>query len=70
MKQFWMVWNLDGNQPRHRHATEDLATIEAKRLAQANPGESFVVLEAVSAHKVTNMVSVSLRNAAYDDIPF
>lgn len=70
MKQFWMVWNLNGNQPRYTHTSESLAENEAKRLARANPGERFVVLEAVSAHQVTDMHSISLRDCGDSDIPF
>ena len=44
MRQFWMVWNVGGNAPRHQHEYEHLAITEAERLARAHPGEAFVVL--------------------------
>lgn len=45
-KKFWMITG-DGNQPRVRHTNKKLATNEAERLARANPGTKFYVLEAV-----------------------
>lgn len=69
MKQFWMVWNIGGNPPRVQHGYEHVAISEAERLARANPGETFVVLEATHARKVSDMHSLDLRQAS-DDIPF
>ena len=46
-KAFYMVWNPSGAQPRHQHASLELAEKEAERLAKSNPGEYFYVLQAV-----------------------
>jgi hypothetical protein len=45
---FWMVWRLNGKQPRKQHTSREYAEEEAARLARENPGTRFVVLEAVS----------------------
>lgn len=43
--RFWVVWNPDGINPQHRHPVECHARAEAERLARANPGQTFYVLE-------------------------
>lgn len=48
-RTFWMVVGI--GTPIFRHPTRDAARIEAERLAIANPGEEFVVLESVAAVK-------------------
>ncbi len=45
-KKFWMITG-DGNSPKVRHASRQDAVREAERLAKANPGTQFFVLEAV-----------------------
>jgi hypothetical protein len=45
MNKFWMVYNPNGSMPTNSHATKEIATEEAKRLAAKHPGERFVVLE-------------------------
>ncbi len=66
-KPFWLVWNPDGNSPRFQHPTEQSARTEAERLARANPGNQFVVLESVAAYTRTDVATVNLRP---DPIPF
>lgn len=68
-RQFWMVWNPCGNQPRVRHDSERAAVTEAERLARLNPGEHFIVLEAVALRVVDNMQKVDLRVDG-DEVPF
>ncbi len=68
MKQFWMVWNVNGGAPRVQHPTEQFAIGEAERLARTHPGETFVVLEAAHVRQCTNMLRVDLR--ADSKIPF
>lgn len=67
-KSFWMVWNHDGRAPTYRHASLDSAVREAERLAREHAGETFVVLEAVEARRVDDMLRLKLTNDA--DIPF
>lgn len=54
--KFWMVYCPTKNPPSFRHETRGLAESEAERLAKQNPGEIFVVLEAISTVVVSNLV--------------
>jgi len=45
-RKFWMITG-DGNSPKVRHTTRRDAVREAERLAKANPGVEFFVLESV-----------------------
>lgn len=45
-EKFWMITG-NGNQPKVRHPSRSIAVEEAERLALANPGIKFYVLEAV-----------------------
>lgn len=45
-RKFWMITG-DGNSPKVRHFNRQEAVREAERLAKANPGTEFFVLEAV-----------------------
>lgn len=65
---FWLVWNPARDKPQHRHSTLDGANREAERLARANPGETFIVLESVSALVVDNIQRTDLRPVL--EIPF
>lgn len=42
---FWMVWCPTGNAPTVKHPNFQTAKQEAERLARANPGRKFHVLE-------------------------
>ena len=44
-REFWMV--LGNGTPVYRHATEELARMEAERLARVHPGQEFFVLQAI-----------------------
>jgi hypothetical protein len=46
--KFWMVVG-DGNSPKVRHESYQSASKEASRLASANPGTTFYVLETVES---------------------
>lgn len=49
-QRYWMVHNVSQNHPPCvRHASKTQARKEAKRLAEANPGVAFAVLEVVDA---------------------
>lgn len=48
-KPFYFVWNKAGGAPNKSHVTRQSADKEAKRLAAANPGQKFFVLEVVGA---------------------
>ena len=48
-KPFWMVYGLDQHPPRVMHRTRAAGAAEMQRLARANPGVAFVLLESVGA---------------------
>jgi hypothetical protein len=43
----WYVWNRQAGPPTMSHASEDSAIREADRLAEANPGQTFLVLACI-----------------------
>lgn len=47
MNRFWMVWSPAGRTPTVQHLSEASAKNEANRLARANPGSEFHVLQSV-----------------------
>ena len=65
---FWVVWNPKGNAPTYQHGTLDQATSEAERLARTNPGQTFIVLESVTALVVDNIKRTDLRPR--EELPF
>ena len=46
LKTFWLVWNRQGSSPVVMHDSEESAMKEAERLALANKGQCFHVLQA------------------------
>lgn len=56
MNKFWMVLNPSNRQPVVQHETKGAAEHEAERLARANPGQEFVVLEAMCVCKSQDVV--------------
>ena len=67
-EQFWMVYGKGKAMPTHEHATEQLATAEAERLARNHPGVEFVVLEAVALRCVDSMMRRDFRRE--QELPF
>lgn len=70
MKAFWLVWNPERNAPRVKHEHRSLAVAEAERLARMNPGETFIVLETVTARCVENMQRIDMRPGDVEEVPF
>jgi len=61
---YWLVWRTGREPmfpPNFQHRTLEAAQAEAVRLARANPGVQFVVLESVSAHRTVDLEVVDLR---------
>jgi hypothetical protein len=54
-RAFWLVWNEQGHIPTHKHPTEDSARTEAERLARANPGQQFHVLQLLGSCTFTGV---------------
>lgn len=70
---FWMVWNPQGRAPTHCHSTEEIAEQEAHRLARLAPGQTFVVLKALYACRITSLPPPPVERvslALLDQIPF
>jgi len=67
LSPFFLVWNPNNQSPpRHRHDTLEDATAEARRLAELNAGQEFIVLAAVRSAKRSDPVTIT----NFDDIPF
>lgn len=67
MKQFWIIWCPQGQKtPSHKHQSEELAVVEAERLARLHPDKEFFVMEAIHLRQVVDMRRVDMR----PDIPF
>jgi hypothetical protein len=73
MEKYWFVHNpVSGNPPKVKHGSYSMAEAEAKRLAAANPGVSFFILETVAAFAAEQPKVIELRleippSAAFDD---
>lgn len=77
---FWVIWNPSGRNPRYRHEAIEGANTEANRLALANPGEEFYVLQATSRRvlplpqpDITEFAPARRRTGHHpkdDEIPF
>ena len=65
--QFWMVWNPERNAPTHRHLSKEQAEREAERLARANAGQRFYILQATAYREVETMRRVRLVEP---EVPF
>ena len=66
---FFIVWNPQGMNPTVRHETWDRAATEAQRLALANPGQEFFVMQA--HRRVTTPRPVEIEDFDVDlEIPF
>jgi hypothetical protein len=63
---FYVVWQPGGGNPRMRHDSRAVATQEAERLAAANPGREFFVLEAISVSQSKTVTTERLSTP----IPF
>lgn len=67
--KFWLVWNPAGRNPSYRHHVRSAAESEAERLARLNPGQIFVVLEALCAKRALPVETIALTDSS-DDFPF
>lgn len=64
---FWMVYGMGQGAPTVRHDTSESAVAEARRLARANPGITFIVLASVRGYRTADPI-VEIE---FDDgIPF
>lgn len=72
--KFWFVWNEQRGLPTHKHWTPGEAKQEAERLARANPGQHFHVLQLIGtcAHNTVSWQFPDVRNEhdMEDAIPF
>ena len=71
LQTFWMVKG-DGPASIH-HFTEESAAQEAQRLAKANPGKTFVVMQARRAFQKIEVEELTLLDPVdpdFEEIPF
>jgi hypothetical protein len=73
-KAFWLVWSPQGARPpKHKHASEKSAKVEAERMAQTYRDADFYVLRATHMSHVPPPVvccTYTLDPAEDDDVPF
>jgi hypothetical protein len=55
--RFYMVYGIGRYAPTIQHTTKESAHNEARRLSEANPGTSFVVLKATKAYHASKPVA-------------
>lgn len=58
---FWVVWAENGGSPTVKHPTRERASEEARRLARANPGVRFVVLQPVQAVVKNDLITTTFH---------
>lgn len=56
-----MVWNPDGKAPIRAHESQREAENEADRLARANKGHRFIVLQSISERACDTVVVIEHR---------
>jgi hypothetical protein len=66
---FYLVWNPNGRAPSRRHPSRAAASLEAERLARANPGQEFYVLVPLSLVTKNDIVRTTFDVSA-DEILF
>lgn len=67
---FWLVWSPGGERPpRYRHPDLLSATIEADRLAAANPGQKFFVLAPICS-ALAEVITRERFCDPLDQVPF
>ena len=64
---FWLVWNPQGQAPTRQHENKASAEREAERLARANRGQRFIVLQSIGERVVDD---VQVIEHVGDDLPF
>ena len=68
MNKFWLVWAEYGGQPTFKHNSLESAMKEAERLALANSGKIFHVMEVVASCKRNDVLWKDYNNDS--EIPF
>lgn len=66
LERFWVVWCADTERVTFRHDNEHGANLEARRLASANHGKHFFVLEAKRLCVKQDVVTIEIE----DELPF
>jgi len=68
-EKFWMVYGDGQRAPTEKHASFEIAKLEAERLCRNNPGIEFFVLQPVSVSKRVDVETRMLVDQGYG-IPF
>lgn len=69
-EKFWMVYSPQGNTPTVMHSSPSVAMGEASRLATANPGQYFYLLEAMAEVKKQDVSVHYYDRPTSDEQPF
>lgn len=64
---FWLVWNPQGHSPVVQHDTKASAERESERLARANRGQRFIILQSIGERVVDD---VQVITHVGEDLPF
>lgn len=67
MKPFWIVLSHTAPMTPYRHNTRDAAITEARRLATANPGKAFAVLQSIGEAAIPLVPDIY---QPHEEIPF
>jgi hypothetical protein len=62
-RTFFMVWNPNGRTPAHKHDSYTLASNEADRLSRIAPGQTFYVLQALTASRRVEVQTTTLQGS-------
>lgn len=68
--KFWVVWQPASGTPTVKHLSKEIAMAEAQRLAIANPGKEFFVMEATDMCVKDSVQWVSLDEYHIAMVPF
>lgn len=67
MNTFWMVWNPAGRAPVFKHESAESAKNEAKRLAELNIGQNFIVLQSIGEASIEKPKATFVAHSGQED---
>lgn len=70
IKPFWLIWNESARPPNVKHFSLREARDEAKRLARANPGQKFHILQSIETCEILDVMWTVHDKVETEDILF